>query len=867
MSFFGKVINVLSGDTLVLVNPGHKGKTSPTERIVTLSHIQAPRNNEKYAFESKEFLRESVINQVVKCKVSNITASGREFGECESRVHGDLGQYIVANGGAKVRDRVDEMEASNLKDAEDLAKTRGLGLWDDKVKIVEVRNSLTEAELEKSKVKPYDAIVERVLSGDRLKITVLLKKYEHAELLVNIAGVRAPDVEPYSQQVKYYIELFYMAHKIKVNFLGELSNGIPIAQISNDSDVASNTGTNLSQRLLKEGLAEVDDRQSIILGASNMSVLRNILQEAKSSKKGKWSAVPAPLSSTHSAAISSSSVVKVGAKFSAVVSKVISAETLNVYLDNDEEITVQLASLRSPRQNDPATVAFISDAREFVRKKIIGKKISLNIVAIRPKSENFEERPLVTVSLSNGKNLSESIVESGYASVINHRAGDVDRAPNWDLLVELQETAKKNKKGIYGKAPEKGKVIEASEEKTRAAAFLNTFKSRNSIPAIVEKVIKYNRFVIFLPRESIRMVLVLGGLANVSNNDLDLSKQALNYVVKKYLQRDVNISVYKTDNTGAFVGNLFSQNQSLPLQHSLLLQGLAKIHEPSINQTGFASELTQAQEEAQTNKVGLWVHYDSTAENSVDKINSRVQKLELEPKFLNVDVKDISKTGTIFFHLKNEENENFKKIQDAMRSYLASKMAISRSPKRNEVIAIKDPESEKFYRAKVLSHSKFEYEVQRIDYGLIQKVSSKDIYELPSNYSTSSCPTQLHSADLSLLKVPPPPYLDDFIDTVFELTETDSLVAVKYNDSSKPDVDCNVVLYDYPVVSAPGKNNVSINRQLVEKGLAIVKKDLNDYEKLLKAEWEELIKLENEAKRKHIGCWMYGDVEEDSDLY
>lgn len=50
-----------------------------------------------------------------------------------------------------------------------------------------------------------------------------------------------------------------------------------------------------------------------------------------------------------------------------------------------------------PRQSDPKQAHYANEAREFLRKKLIGKHVKVMIDFIRPKEGDFEERECATV--------------------------------------------------------------------------------------------------------------------------------------------------------------------------------------------------------------------------------------------------------------------------------------------------------------------------------------------------------------------------------------------------------------------------------------------------------------------------------------
>lgn len=68
-NFFATVKSVLSGDTLILINPSNPA----VERTFSLAFVSAPRLNkegdEPFAFQSRDFLRNLTVGKQVKCAV------------------------------------------------------------------------------------------------------------------------------------------------------------------------------------------------------------------------------------------------------------------------------------------------------------------------------------------------------------------------------------------------------------------------------------------------------------------------------------------------------------------------------------------------------------------------------------------------------------------------------------------------------------------------------------------------------------------------------------------------------------------------------------------------------------------------------
>ena len=57
--------------------------------------------------------------------------------------------------------------------------------------------------------------------------------------------------------------------------------------------------------------------------------------------------------------------------------------------------------LTDRRQSDPRQAHYAIEAREFLRKKLIGKHVKVHVDFIRPREGEFEERECATVRYGN----------------------------------------------------------------------------------------------------------------------------------------------------------------------------------------------------------------------------------------------------------------------------------------------------------------------------------------------------------------------------------------------------------------------------------------------------------------------------------
>jgi len=882
--FAAKVKNVLSGDTLVLSPVGGK---SHQERILTLAHIQAPRlqSNEKYAFESRELLRKLLVGKPIRFWVMYEGRTGdREFGDVSSPVFSSLIQYVLEKGGARLRGNLgsgkadeEDPEMEKLRDAEALAKKEKVGMWSSDVEPIEMASRPTEAQVSRSAVRAIPAIVERVISGDRVIARLLLggSPRQQAVIPVLIAGIKCPRTggkdgepsEPYADGAKFFVEDRLLGTQVGVCVLGESASGVLIAKIVHPSG-------NISDRLLEEGYAEIADWQSEMIGSKGMAVLRKAERSAMGAGKRLWKASKEKRQLEKDSAGVGEAKLSAGGSFSATVVRVISADTLELESKAGKSIVCQLAYLRGPRQSDEKTSAFVDAAREFVRGKVIGKKVRCTVEFVRPATDQFEERPMVTIVHHGSKNLSEEIVSAGLAYVLRRRADGSEFPEYWDRMVEQEAEAKKQHVGFYGEPPETRRVVDASESSAKAHRYLFTLEHHGRVAGIVERALSPTRFRVDVPAESVRLVLVLGGLeghsADDRDRDSDLNKKAFALTARKTTQRDVSIEVYGVDRQGGFIGNLYLAGSSAPFQVSLLEDGFAKCHERSVAQTHHGDELLAAESAARSAQKGVWQNYDEAAEAeaNLESLQQGVAALKIVKKYYDAKVSEVFADGRVAIQFLDSQRLKLKAFMQKFHAASSSWPALSANPRRGQIVASKFSQNGKYYRGKVLGRGSNpgEYQILQIDYGTIETLKLSDLKEIVgSEFSATTYKPQAHIVQLSLISFPPesqPEYRQEAQYYLEDKVLDQQVVACETFANPAAGVEMDVELYDTAAIAKDP--DWSINKELVQKGWAIVKKHhLASFEKALQGERSALLKLENTARATHAGCWEYGDVEDD----
>ncbi|OLN96381.1 hypothetical protein CCHL11_00723 [Colletotrichum chlorophyti] len=882
-TFFAKVKSVLSGDTLILTAPNNPR----AEKTFSLAYVSAPRlskdGDEPFAFQSREYLRELVVGKQIQVTVAYTVPSGREFGTALlSRDGPSLPDEAVKAGWLKVREdagRKDDDEAvlqriDNLRELETQAKNEGKGLWAGSGGNIQVQNDLGGPEFMKEwKGKTVDGIVERVLSGDRLLVRLLLSDKKHVQVMTLLAGVRSPatertvqstgqtqPAEEFGNEAKSFVEERLLQRRVKVDIVGASAQGQLVAAL-----IHPNGNKNIAEFLLQEGLARCNDFHSTMLGEKMAS-----LRAAEKVAQGK----KLRLHQHHVAKADSSA-----SDF--IVAKVISADTIIVRNKNGTtEKRINFSSIRGPRTTDASEAPYREEAKEFLRKKVIGKHVRVSIDGNKPANDGFEAREVATVT-EKGNNVGLSLVEAGYATVIRHRKDDTDRAPNYDELLAAQEKAKEEKKGIWsGKAPKIKQYVDVSESAQKAKVQLSTLSRQKKVPAIVDFVKSGSRFTVLIPREGVKLTLVLGGIRaprapGPNGGGEEFGQEALDLANRRANQRDVEVDIYDIDKVGGFIGDLYINRENFA--KLLVEEGLASVHAYSAEKSGNATELFAAEKKAKEGRKGLWHSWDPSQEEEeeaapVETANDTPEAYENKPKdYRDVVITNIDGNGKIKIQEIGKGTAALTTLMnDFKKFHLDSKNSkpISDAPKAGDYVAAKFSADGQWYRARIRANDRAAKvaEVIYIDYGNSEKIPWSNLRPLDQpQFSTQKLKAQAIDASLSFLQLPTAPeYFADSIAFIAELTEGKELVASFDFVDNKENVSY-ITLFDYSAGDKKPGPNDSINKEIVANGQALVPKKLKAWERSSQhaAYLKHLKEVEAKAKEERLGIWEYGDITED----
>jgi staphylococcal nuclease domain-containing protein 1 len=513
-----------------------------------------------------------------------------------------------------------------------------------------------------------------------------------------------------------------------------------------------------------------------------------------------------------------------------------------------------------------------------LRKKLIGKHVHVHIDGKRPAQDGFEERDMATVTFGD-KNVALGLVEAGYASVVRHRQGDEDRSPIWDALAAAEEVAKKEQKGMYSpKVPQTAKMVEASETLQKAKGYLSFLQRQKKVPAIVDFCASGSRFKVIIPKENARLTFILSGIRcprtarNPTEQSEPFGPEALEYVTRKCMQRDVEVDVEDIDRVGGFIGTMYVNRENVA--RGLVEEGLASVHAYSAEKTGHATELLGAENRAKNAHKGMWHDWspekeaaEQAAEYSSHVVNSKTETVERRTDYRDVVISHCDATGGLRLQMVGPGTAALEELMSAFRRFHvqpANNKSIEGPPKAGEYVAARFTEDDSFYRARIrhVDRAAKEAEVLYIDFGNSEKIPWSRIRPLTQpQFSTDRLKPQAIDATWSFIKFPAEQmWAEEAHDMVVNISGGRPLVA--HVDHIRPDGQLLVSLYE---PESTDSNKAGLNHELVAEGLAYIPKLDPAMRKAYADKIEVLEQAQKEAKAQRLGMWKYGDATPDDE--
>ena len=306
----GQVLQVMSGDTLIILLDGKDPLVPSSQRRVNLASVRAPKlgnlkknvADEAWAQEAKEKLIHLAIGKKVKIVVeyertSLVGTEEQTFTYCTVELMNgmNLAEELVSAGLVSVvRHRDDEARASNYDQlllAENQAKQARVGLFNQKKPSIRHRVDFSETPAKaktnlhflKQKSR-YHGFIEYVFSASHYLVHI---PEENCQFSFNLQGVKAPlsssrgKGESFGDESLMYAKLHFLQRDVTVEIVNVDKGGSFIGDL-----YMGNKKESIGLELLREGVVFI--HETSIDFCRQAELMEEAEETAKQNKKGYW---------------------------------------------------------------------------------------------------------------------------------------------------------------------------------------------------------------------------------------------------------------------------------------------------------------------------------------------------------------------------------------------------------------------------------------------------------------------------------------------------------------------------------------------------------------------------------------------------
>jgi len=885
--FRGIVKQVLSGDTIIVRGQPKGGP--PPERTVCLSNIQAPRlarrsnpnfpdsvetKDEPYAWEAREFLRKRLVGKEVCFTVEYKTpGTGREYGcvyngkDTEAE---NMTEKLIEAGLVEVRRqglRLDADGQNAMVQLEDGAKAAGIGRWgpnpENHIRDITWNLESPRNFVDSHHQKPIDAVIEHIRDACTIR-AFLLPSFHHVTIMMS--GIKSPmfkmtdgeqAADEFAEEARYFSETRLLQRDIQIVLEG-VSNQFILGSVIHPNG-------NIQELLLKEGYARCVD-WSIGVVTQGIEKLRAAEKGAKEAKIKIWKDYKP-----------SESTINIKERnYTAKVCEIVNGDSMIVKVgEKGDYRKIFLASIRPPRAVQAGEVPegtappprearirarplydvpYMFEAREFLRKKLIGKRVNVQVDYVQPENQGFPAKTCCSVS-SAGIDIGEAIVSKGFATVIRYRQDDDMRCSHYDELLAAETRAIKKGVGLHSKKDHPTlRVADISGDVPKAKQFMPFLQRAGRMEGLVEFVASGSRIRLYIPRETCLVTFLLSGISCPRGSrpapggkgeeipGEPYGTEAHMFTKEMIMQREVEVEVEAMDKGGNFIGYLYVDGVNLSV--ALVEEGLSTVHFTAERSSHYNTFLG-AQERAKTVKKNYW----STFVEPKEEVSIENEPEEREVTYKNVVITEVASDGH-FYGQDVETGPQLEKLMDQMRAEMTSNPPLpgAFTAKKGELCAAKFVDGE-WYRARVEKIDKNKISLLYVDFGNRETTTSVSLAVLPAAYQ--SLPVQAISYQLACAKLPTD---EDGIADAVDAIEHDILNKQVLLNTEYKNGGISAVTLQY----ADTKEDVATS--LITEGLLLV--DIRK-EKRLKKLVNTYTQAQEKAKQSRANIWRYGDITED----
>lgn len=778
----GLVKAVPSGDTLTVMKQINPVSGPPPEMRLTLSSVKAPllsrdfQSDEPCAWTSRETLRKRLIGRTVYFRIDyRVAAVSRVFATVYASATDDksINLDVVEAGLARVRrpatqseDVSPELDA--LIEAEERATTAQLGVHSSagsaqgrKLPAADAPVLEGDALVLACSGKKLNGIVEYVATGSVVKVFVQDVPRSSEQdlgdrmLTVSLAGVQCPGFRraegedpsvpptamPYAKNAKFLTEVRLQNRDVAVWLQGVDRNGMIFATV--EDPTAKQT---IAEELLRAGMAKTMSWSLDV--SARAPALRAAERFARDKQAGVWKGFQKALANRE--------------EFSGKVIEVVSGDMLVILDDATAEAKrITLASVRASRaergSRDRSTMPTgpAADAKEAMRKRMIGRRVSVKVEYTREPAADAVRKEVMTFATVSREgdaktgDIALQMISNGLLSVVRHR-GEEDRAGNYEEYLDRETKAQEAKKGMHGNNAVNSGIrvnnLTGPDAKKRSRDVLAGLQRNGPYKGVVEYVSSASRYRVYLPGESMLVTLALRAvrcpqstrrtygpdgsvreeIAGEPHGD-----EAADFAREQLMQREVEVDIQNVDRVGAFLGNLFllsTSGERTDVSSLLLTSGHGYLHESfDASRDRGGARYISAEREAREAKRGAWSDYEEAA------VATPRETDESERKFKGT-VCEIGFGGRIFVQAAESSASALAAVESGLAAMGLDK--VGEIPlaalKPGSMVAAKFSADGRWYRARVLFVPKGvgAADVRFVDYGNEERVDAKDLRRL-----------------------------------------------------------------------------------------------------------------------------------------
>lgn len=717
--------------------------------------------------------------------------------------------------------------------------------------------------------------------------------------------------EPFAREARYFTEVRTLNKEVQITLQGVSQFGVLVGSVqfppppgapapaagANGAAAAPSADNDLASALVKAGLARTAEWGLNMMTTGSFR-LRELERSAKQGKVGMW----------HNYVPQTGNSAKLSDKFTGVVAEVVSGDCLIIKdKASGVERRVNLSSIRAPRMGtrERAPEPWAVEAKEFLRQRLIGKEVTVSMEynrKVQPleggRPGDAREMAFATVTITEGSgaeqkanNVAEMLLIRGLAQVIKHRA-DEERSAHYEDLMNAETQGKQGKKGQWSsKEPPKPHVNDVSLPGTssRAKQHLPFLQRAGKVSAVCEYVLSGHRVKLHIPKEGVTIAFNPSGVrcpqrgqpataGRPAVEEEPYWEEALQFTREHVLQRDVEVEVSSVDRAGNFQGTL--RVGKLNLGVALLEAGLAKLH-PAFDpySTPGGRELEAAQSKARAAKLKVWEkdEPEAAAEAEDEAAGSSANGGAPGTRdAMEVVVSDVTDANGLYVQVADEPRVMW--VAEQLAGLNIGEMPTPTAPlKAGEKCLAQSSADKQWYRASVekayaADPTAPKYDVLFMDFGNKEHVTGAQVRPMPQ--TLAAVPGQAHQACLAFIKAPSvdaehgvdaAQYLWQLVGGNRRLTghveRRERLAGAGKSWGAQAPTKLHLTLIE------PGSDDYkqSVNGQLLAAGLARLVEPKGPQSPETAKVLEALRACQDEARRKHVGIYEFGDVDSEEE--